>query len=375
MPCLNEAETLEICIKKAFQGLKNSNITGEVVIADNGSTDGSIEIALKNGARVVHVKEKGYGSALRGGIESANGKYIIMADADDSYDFLKLDLFVEKLREGNDMVVGNRFKGGIEKGAMPFLHYYLGNPVLSFVGKLFFKIPINDFHCGIRGFSKEAYFRMKLQTTGMEFASEMIVKSSLNKLKITEVPTTLAIDGRTRPPHLRTWRDGWRHLRFLLLFAPIWLFLLPGLFFIITGGVFATSLLISPITIKNIQFDISSLLYACSAIIIGFQITYFYVFCKVYATNSNFIPVDEHNKFLRFEWLTIEKGILFSFLLLFFGFYLSFKSISYWSNLDFGNLNPSISLRYVIPASTFIILGIQSLFGSFFLGILRIKIH
>lgn len=231
MPCLNEEETLAVCIDKAKQFLLESKIVGEIIIADNGSTDNSLEIARQKNARIIHVEAKGYGNALKSGIAAALGKYVIMGDSDDSYDFYALAPFVEKLREGYDLVMGNRFKGGIMKGAMPFKNRYLGNPVLSFVGRLFFSIKIGDFHCGLRGFSKEAVQKMDLRTTGMEFASEMVVKASLHKMKITEVPTILHPDGRSRPPHLKPWRDGWRHLRFLLLYSPAWLFLYPGVFF------------------------------------------------------------------------------------------------------------------------------------------------
>ena len=235
MPCLNEAETLAVCIKKANTFFDTNSINGEVIIADNGSTDGSQDIALNLGARVISIPQKGYGNALKGGFENASGTYIIMGDADDSYDFSNLSPFVEKLKEGNDLVIGNRFKGGIKKGAMPFLHKYLGNPVLSFLGRLFFKSSIGDFHCGLRGFSKEAYGKMQLTTSGMEFASEMIVKSHLLNLKIAEVPIILYPDGRSRKPHLKTWSDGWRHLRFMLLYSPKWLFLLPGMAYDVIG--------------------------------------------------------------------------------------------------------------------------------------------
>jgi glycosyltransferase involved in cell wall biosynthesis len=235
MPCLNEAETIGECIEKALRYIRQNNISGEVIVSDNGSTDGSIAIAEKLGARVVHAPEKGYGSALMYGIEAAYGKYVIMGDSDDSYDFSSLNPFIEKLREGYDLVVGNRFKGGISKGAMPFLHKYLGNPVLSFIGKLFFNSSVNDFHCGLRGFRQDIVALLNLRTTGMEFASEMIVKASLFKLRICEVPTTLSVAGRSRPPHLRTWQDGWRHLRFLLIYSPRWLFLYPGILLILSG--------------------------------------------------------------------------------------------------------------------------------------------
>ena len=280
MPCLNEAETLEICIQKALKFLEQSQIKGEVIVADNGSTDGSQIIAQANRAKLVHVSIKGYGAALQAGIQNAQGKYIIMGDADDSYDFENLEAFIPKLRAGYDLVMGNRFKGGIKKGAMPFLHKYLGNPVLSFIGKLFFKIKINDFHCGLRGFSKAGYDKLNLCTTGMEFASEMIVKAQLNYLKMTEVPTILSPDGRSRPPHLRTWRDGWRHLRFLLMFAPNWLFLYPSILILGVSFIFGALILQNPIEIQRIIFDIHSLICLSFGLIIGLQFLFFHFFVK-----------------------------------------------------------------------------------------------
>jgi glycosyltransferase involved in cell wall biosynthesis len=290
MPCLNEAETLAICIKKAQDFFIQNNINGEVVIADNGSTDGSQDIAKQLNARVINVKEKGYGNALKGGIKEAYGTYVIMGDADDSYDFGKLEAYVTKLREGYDLVMGNRFKGGIKKGAMPFLHKYLGNPVLSFLGRLFFKIDIGDFHCGLRGFRKDAFYKMNLQTTGMEFASEMIVKSKLNNLSITEVPTVLSPDGRTRPPHLNTWQDGWRHLRFLLLYSPNWLFFIPGVLLLLFGFLSSCLLVLQPIELNNITLDVHTLLYTGTSIIIGFQFVLFYGLTKIYAVENNLLP-------------------------------------------------------------------------------------
>ena len=285
MPCLNESETLETCIKKAKAYLNAHNIYGEVVIADNGSNDGSQEIAKEAGARVVNIPEKGYGSALRGGIAAAEGQYIIMGDADNSYNFTNLSPFVEKLRQGYDLVMGNRFKGGIKPGAMPPLHKYLGNPILTWIGKLFFSSSCSDFHCGLRGFRKDAIERLNLRTTGMEFASEMVVKASLYKLRIAEVPTTLSPDGRSRPPHLRSWRDGWRHLRFLLLYSPRWLFLYPGLLLMLIGLI-STFLFISGTRIHT-------LLYSATAIIIGFQTVIFALFTKAFAVSEGLIPEDK----------------------------------------------------------------------------------
>ncbi|MBL1210839.1 glycosyltransferase family 2 protein [Geminocystis sp. GBBB08] len=364
MPCLNEAETLATCIKKAQWYLQEYHIKGEVVIADNGSIDSSPEIATKMGATLINVKEKGYGSALMGGILAARGEFIIMADADDSYDFTKLNPFVEKLREGYDLVMGNRFKGGIKPNAMPFLHKYLGNPVLTWLGKLFFHSPCSDFHCGLRGFRKQAILSLNLRTTGMEFASEMVVKSTLNGLKITEVPTTLSPDGRSRKPHLRTWRDGWRHLRFLLLYSPRWLFLYPGFFLMIMGLISTVILLYSP--------RVHSLLYSSTAIIIGFQLVNFAIFTKVYAIQEGLLPQDK--KLLKFiDFFTLEQGLIFGTILFLLGGITSIFALFQWKATDFTALNPVLTMRLVIPSVTAIALGLQIIFASFFLSIFQLK--
>ncbi len=283
MPCLNEAETVATCVRKAMGFLAESGISGEVIVADNGSTDGSQRLAEAEGARVVPVSEKGYGNALMGGIEAARGKYIIMGDADDSYDFTNLMPYVDELRKGADLVMGNRFAGGIAPGAMPPLHRYLGNPVLSFVGRLFFRSKIGDFHCGLRGFSRDSVRALNLQATGMEFASEMVVKAALAGQHVTEVPTTLAKDGRSRPPHLHTWRDGWRHLRFLLLFSPRWLFFLPGLFLLVAGLVIGAIVAPHPFKVGSVTFDVDTLVGASAMVVIGFQSVLFWLFTQVYA--------------------------------------------------------------------------------------------
>jgi glycosyltransferase involved in cell wall biosynthesis len=372
MPCLNEAETLAICITKAKHFLDNNQVDGEIIIADNGSTDGSQEIAKNLNAKVIPVKEKGYGSALKGGIEAALGTYIIMADADDSYDFEALLPFLKELRAGNDLVMGNRFKGGVEKGAMPFLHKYLGNPVLSFLGRLFYKINIGDFHCGLRGFSKEAFYKMDLKTTGMEFASEMIVKSKLNNLSITEVPTTLKPDGRTRKPHLNTWRDGWRHLRFLLLYSPRWLFLIPGVLSIIIGFITSAIIISQPIVINNIQLDIHTLLYTSSLVLVGFQFIVFYALTKVYAVENKLLPKsNRYNKL--FKYLNLETGLIIGVLFFIVGIVLSYYGLNIWMHSNFGELNPSETLRIVIPAVFTILLGMQIIFFSLFFSILGLK--
>jgi glycosyltransferase involved in cell wall biosynthesis len=374
MPCLNEAETLGTCIKKAQKALESLNVQGEVVIADNGSTDGSPEIATSLGARVVHVAEKGYGSALLGGIKAARGKYIIMGDADDSYDFTNLGPFLEKLRADYDLVMGNRFKGGIAPHAMPPLHKYLGNPVLTGIGRLFFRSPCGDFHCGLRGFSKAAIQRLDLRMTGMEFASETVVKASLHGLRIAEVPTTLSVDGRNRPPHLRSWRDGWRHLRFLLLYSPRWLFLYPGLLLMLVGALVSGWLLVGPRVVDGITLDVHTFLYAAMAIVIGYQTVIFAIFTKVFAITEGLLPEDPRLKSL-FNYIKLETGILAGALLLAAGIGLSLYALSFWSATSFGPLDPSRTLRLVIPAVTLIALGLQTVLSSFFLSILGLERH
>jgi glycosyltransferase involved in cell wall biosynthesis len=372
MPCLNEAETVGTCVSKALRFLEQEDIAGEVVVADNGSTDGSREIAASAGARVVIVEDKGYGNALMGGISSARGKYVIMGDADDSYDFLNLRPFVDKLREGCHLVMGNRFKGGIAPGAMPILHKHLGNPVLTAIGRVFFGSPSGDFHCGLRGFSKEAFERMNLQTAGMEFASEIVVKASLQKMRIAEVPTTLSPDGRTRPPHLRSWRDGWRHLRFLLLFSPRWLFLIPGLVLFFFGGLFGALLTFSPITVGSIVFDTNTLLVCSMTVLIGFQLIFFSLFAKTFAIREKLLPEDSRiDKF--FEVANLELGLLAGLSLSLTGLVFLVLAVFYWGLHDFGRLSYPDSLRLTIPGVTFIMLGAQTMSSSFFLSILKLK--
>jgi glycosyltransferase involved in cell wall biosynthesis len=372
MPCLNEAETLAICIHKAQCSLAENNVRGEIIIADNGSSDGSQEIATGLGARVVNVKARGYGNALMGGIAAAQGKYVIMGDADDSYDFAHLDPFIRQLREGFDLVMGNRFLGGIKKGAMPPLHRYLGNPVLTTIGRLFFRSPVGDFHCGLRGFSKSAVTNLNLQTTGMEFASEMVVKATLNSMRIAEVPTTLSPDGRTRAPHLRSWRDGWRHLRFLLLYSPRWLFLYPGGLLILAGLIVMLWLVPGPKKIGTITFDVHTLLYGAAAIIIGCQSILFAVFTKIFAISEGLLPEDERlNR--AFRYLTLEAGLIAGLFLIIAGLSGTVYAYWYWDQLSFGNLDPTQTMRVVIPAVTCLAVGCQTLFSSFFLSILGLK--
>lgn len=373
MPCLNEAETIEICIKKAFSWMEKNGVNGEVVIGDNGSTDGSQQMAERLGARVIAVPRKGYGSALMGAIEASKGKYVIMGDSDDSYDFSELGLFIKELRSGKDLVMGNRFLGGIGEGAMPFLHRYLGNPVLSFIGRLFFKCPVGDFHCGLRGFRQDIVSLLDLKTTGMEFASEMVVKATIFKLDITEVPTTLRKDGRSRPPHLRTWRDGWRHLRFLLIYSPRWLFLYPGLFLMLLGIVMSALIVQGPVDMFNqVYFDTNTLLYAGAFIIVGYQAVSFGVFTRSYAVQVGFLP-EKDSLTKATQIVSMELGLIIGLLILFAGMGGTFYSLYVWEESNFGQLDYSKILRIVIPSVVAIILGLQTILSSFFLSVLSVN--
>ncbi len=373
MPCLNEAETLQTCIRKAQCFLEASHITGEIIVADNGSTDGSVALAQGMGARVVHINERGYGNALQGGFEAARGQFIIMGDSDDSYDFSDLQAFIDALDDGYDLVMGNRFKGRIMKGAMPLLHRYVGNPVLSWIARLFFKSDIGDFHSGLRGFRKDALLSLNLQTTGMEFASEMVVKATMKGLKIKEIPITLYPDGRSRPPHLRTWSDGWRHLRFLLLYSPRWLFLYPGILLIIAGTFISSFLLGGPRKLGGITLDINTLLYAAFLIILGAQSVFFSLFTYVFGVNADLLPKDELTQKLIHQ-IGLEKGILVSFAMILLGFVSSLGALIYWSENFFGPIDPTVSMRLVIPGAVLFALGFQSLFASFFLSVLNTKL-
>jgi hypothetical protein len=372
MPCLNEAETLETCVVKTLAFFEEQGIDGEVVIADNGSTDGSQQIARDAGARVVPVPDKGYGNALMGGIRAARGRFVAMGDADDSYDFATLGPFLDELRDGADLVMGNRFAGGIAPGAMPPLHRYLGNPVLSFVGRLFFGSKIGDFHCGLRAFRKESIMRLGLQTGGMEFASEMVVKATLAKYDIRECPTTLAKDGRTRPPHLNTWRDGWRHLRFLALYSPKWLFFIPGLLLMVLGLVAGVALSFGTVRVGSIAFGVDTLVGASAMLVIGFQAVIFALLTKVYAMEEGFLPHSERIQ-KTIDWWTLEKGLVVGGLLALGGLTGLIFSILHWQGKNFGDLDPLDSLRLVVPSATALIMSMQAVFASLFVSILGIR--
>jgi glycosyltransferase involved in cell wall biosynthesis len=374
MPCLNEAETLATCIRKAQGFFDRTGIAGEIVIADNGSTDGSRQIAEGLGARVVPVDQRGYGAALAGGIEAARGRFVIMGDADDSYDFANLDAFVAQLRDGADLVMGNRFAGGIAPGAMPWHHRYIGNPVLSSVGRLFFRTPIGDFHCGLRGFSRAAVLGLNLRTTGMEFASEMVVKATLAHLDLREVPTTLAKDGRSRPPHLRSFRDGWRHLRFLLLFSPRWLFLYPGIALLGLGLLVGAILLPGPFRIGDVAFDVHTFLVAALCIIVGLQSISFAIIGRRFASRYGFIPRSGHYDRLL-EALTLERILLIAIALMLIGLAALVWGVNQWALRDFGPLNASRTMRPVILAMTALVTGFQLMMSGFMSSMINIPIY
>jgi hypothetical protein len=374
MPCLNEARTLGVCIGKAMRFLEGTGIRGEILIADNGSTDGSQGIARKLGARVIDVPRRGYGAALIAGIQSARGRYVVMGDSDDSYDFSSLELFVKELRAGADLVMGNRFLGGIRPGAMPALHRWLGNPVLSYLGRRFFDIPIGDFHCGLRAFDRRAIESLGLRCEGMEFASEMIVKASLRGLSIREVPTVLSPDGRDRPPHLRSWRDGWRHLRFLLLFSPRWLFLMPGALLLLAGLSAFIALLPGALTVGSVTLDVHTMMYAGGATVVGVQLLLFAVFAKLFAVDSGVLPESTSIRWLR-QWLRLEWGLITGLLLLLGGVGVGVWSVLAWEAAAFGPLDTREVMRLVVMSLTLSMLGLQLLWASMFLGVLDLRLH
>lgn len=369
MPCLNEAETLAVCVRKARLAISEAGAQGEVIVADNGSTDGSQAIAEAEGARVVPVAVRGYGAALRAGIEAADSEFILMADADDSYDFSHLPRFLAALEAGSDLVIGNRFRGGIRPGAMPFKNRYIGNPALSFAGRLFFKVPVRDFHCGIRAFRKSAIQSLRLRTTGMEFASEMVVKGCLAGIKISEVPTTLSPDGRARPPHLRPWSDGWRHLRFLLLYSPRWLFLYPGITAAAVGFGMAAWLIPGERTVGGRHFDVDTLTYALGLMLIGVHISFFAVSAKVFGTREGLLPRNQTFEKL-FRYITLEVGLMVGAGLLLVGFGTMGYSLWVWRAAGFGQLSAERMLRVTLPSAAALVLAVEVIFGSFFLSLL-----
>ena len=372
MPCLNEAESLAPCIEMAHEGLRVAGVKGEILIADNGSTDGSQELAESLGARVAHIEARGYGSALQGGIAAARGKYVLMGDADGSYDFRHLNRFLQRLDEGYDLVMGNRFAGGIAKGAMPPLHQYFGNPGLSWLGRLFFRSKVGDFYCGLRAFRRDAMLNLHLQSPGMEFGVEMVAKASMHDLRVTEVPTTLSPDLRSRPPHLRTWRDGWRTLRFFLLYSPRWLFFYPGMLLMLVGLVLGIALLPGPLHLGGAVLDVHTLLYAGAAVVVGFQGMVFAVIARVYAGSEGFLPDNHHVKRAR-SLFSLEAGILAGGALFLAAVVLSIIAFIDWDNSSFRHLNYPNSLRLTIPAVVMLMLSVQTVLSSFFLSVLGIK--
>ena len=373
MPCLDEAETIAVCVRKAMGFLERAGVVGEVLIADNGSTDGSQDLAQAEGARVVAVPQKGYGAALIGGVKAARGKFVIMGDADDSYDFERLDGMVAALRDGNDLVMGNRFKGGISPGAMPFLHRYLGNPVLSFLGRLFFKVPVGDFHCGLRGFSRQSMLDLGLNSPGMEFASEMVVKSSLYGLKIAETPTTLRPDGRTRAPHLKTWRDGWRHLRFLLLHSPKWLFIYPGALLLALGVLGVGLLSQGPVRVTPaIELDVHSLVAACFAILIGAQMVLFGALARRYAMEEGFLPQARRlNAFLL--GLSLETVLRIALGVFALGAAGVAGAVVMWGQSGFGEINYPGVMRLLVVSLTAVAVSVQMAAAGFLASVFTIR--
>lgn len=372
MPCLNEAETLETCIVKARAYLEMSGIKGEILIADNGSTDGSQEIAEELGAVVVPVAQRGYGAALIAGIAAARGRYVIMGDSDDSYDFSRLDGFVSRLRDGADLVMGNRFKGGIAKGAMPPLHRYLGNPVLSTIGRVLYRTPVGDFHCGLRGFSRMSILKLGLTSPGMEFASEMVMKASLAGLNIAEVPTTLSPDGRTRPPHLRSWRDGWRHLKLLLTFAPFSLFLYPGIVLLGLGLSLFLPLLFTPITLGGVTLDTGTMIFAATFIMTGFQLVWFHALARLFAVRMNLLPTSDRFERLRAR-LSVDTACQVGAVFLLMAFVATLASVGFWAWRGFGAMDPATMTRTASLVAVLAALGMQSVTNGFLWGLLNQK--
>jgi glycosyltransferase involved in cell wall biosynthesis len=374
MPCLNEAETLEACIAAARQWLEASQSDGEIVVADNGSTDHSVAIAERCGARVVHVPVRGYGAALYYGTLAARGRFVVMGDADYSYDFSDLTPFMERLRDGDDVVIGNRFRGGIEPGAMPLKNRYIGNPALSALGRLLFRPKIGDFHCGLRALTKESFEKLDLQTTGMEFASEMVIKASLAGMRISEVPTTLRPDGRSRRPHLRPWRDGWRHLRFMLVFSPRWLFFYPGCLAMSVGFIGGGWLFGGPRHVGRVTLDVHTLAYFGVAVLLGYQGVLFAVFARIYAAQHGLLPRSPVLT-AAFRYFTLESGLIAGAALLALGVGLTVLEVWRWRSTGFGSLDVGATMRAVTLAAVSLTLGVQTIFASFFLSVLGLTVR
>ena len=371
MPCLNEAATVGTCVRKAIRFLSVHDIEGEVIVADNGSRDGSREIAIQEGARVIEVQKKGYGNALRAGIQAANGRYVIMGDADDSYDFSSLEPFVSALTSGGELVMGNRFQGGIEKNAMPFLHRYLGNPVLSGLGRLFFNSSIGDFHCGLRGFDREKIRKLGLMSPGMEFASEMVIKATIWKYKIVEVPTKLYKDGRGRPPHLRTWQDGWRHLVFLLIYSPKWLFFIPSLFFFLLSITGILLLLPGTLQLGVVNLNIHTLTVVGFTAVMSYQLFLFAVIFRLYSIQQGLYPPRFRHKHFS-KLFTLEKRIVTGVLSLISGLLIFIKLVSDWAGSGFGEIfDVGNSFRYLIPSLTLMSMGVLTIFSSFVIAMVK----
>jgi glycosyltransferase involved in cell wall biosynthesis len=375
IPCLNEADTIGICVRKAVESIDRAGIQAEIIVADNGSTDGSIQIAESLGARVVPVKKKGYGNALMGGIEASLGKYIIMGDADDSYDFREVPRFVEKLREGFDLVQGCRLPWGggtILPGAMPFLHRWWGNPMFTVLSRWWFRSPVHDIYSGFRGFTRELYSRLQQRCTGMEFATEMIIKASLYKARIAEIPITLHKDGRkAHAPHLKTFRDGWRTLRFFMLFTPRWLFLMPGVVMVLLG-LLGYAVALPGVTVGKVTFDAHTLLFSSMAVLCGYEAIVFALFTRTYAVAEGLMPEDP--KLIKFfQIATLERGLITAGFALLFGLTLLGIAVNDWRVVHFGRLEYAHTMRYVIPGATLTTLGLQTFFSSFFLSIISMR--
>ena len=371
MPCLNEAETIVACIAKARSFIDRTGVIGEILVADNGSTDGSQALARACGARVIDVPERGYGAALYGAMSVARGTYIIMGDSDCSYDFGALDTFLTRLREGHDLVMGDRFSGGIAPGAMPWKNRWIGNPVLSMIGRRFFKTNVRDFHCGLRGLSREAFNRMDLRTSGMEYASEMIIKATLGGMRISEVPTTLSVDGRLRRPHLRPYRDGWRHLRFMLLFNQSWLFLYPGLALLLSGLLGFLALQAGPVQLGDVRLSVDTLVYCASMIAVGMQAILFSIVSREFAVQERLYPASKRGRLLR--WITMERGLGLGVCVFLFGMTGGLHALNLWRNAEFGALEFETVLRITITSALGLSVGSQIIFSSFLLGTIRLN--